>query len=369
MSLAIIGSAAKLPMNSPHQFEDRRMNPRTFIPLQHSATFRCCARALVAISVLMAGLGCSEKAHPPAGQIKVATAGIYAGTLDDRGNYAVIGSMHHGISYWRLSDEERLFNWSHKAATDTILAAADTSPDGNWALTADTNTLVLWDTKTGEASRYWQAPGEISSVQLSSGGNKALLGLADHTAVIFDVRRGGIIHTFNHKDRVHSVSLDDKGLIAATGSADYTAVTWDLQNNKHFVRMRHNDEVQLVVLSPDGSLVLSVSQYDKAIIWRSRDGQVVGEIPLKAGRVKRGLSFTSARFSPDNQFLLAGQTDQTISLWHLNDLKSPTIWKLGQRRLWKPAGAAVIDVAFSEEQGKFYAIASNGLVFKLTQKK
>lgn len=342
------------------------MIPRSFFCFSQRAVLSKTVRILCVTVLSLFTLGCGAKAKAPTGYIKVASGGIYAGALNNQGDHAVIGSLHHGVSYWRLSDGERLFDWSHKEAADTTLKAADISPEGNWALTADINTLVLWNTKSGESIRYWQAPGEISSVQLSRDGDTALLGLNNHTAVLFDIRRGGILHTFNHNNRVHSVSLDDEGTVAATGSEDYTAVTWDLREDKSLAKKRHNDEVQLVALSPDGTLVLSVSRYDKAVIWRAHDGEVVGEIPLRAGRIKRGLRFTSARFSADNKFLLTGQTDQTVSLWRLNNLKRPTSWKVGQRRLWKPSGASIIDVAFTSKDGVFYAIASNGLIFRLT---
>lgn len=309
--------------------------------------------------------GCGERVLEPEREMAVARGGISAGAISDSGSHSIVGSVYHGISFWHLSDGERLFDWSHKPSADTTLVAADLSPDGAWALTADLNTLALWDTRSGEAPRYWRAPGDILAVQLTAQGEQALLGLSDHTAVLFDIRRGGIIHTFHHNNRVRSVSIDDKGSVAATGSEDYSASTWDLKENKNLARVRHNDEVQLVVLSPDGTHVLSMSQYDKAIIWRSHDGKVIGEIPLKAGRIKRGLRFTSARFSADNEFLLTGQTDQTVTLWRVKDLSSRTLWKVGKRRLWKPAGTSIIDVAFTTERGVFYAMASNGLIFQL----
>lgn len=310
---------------------------------------------------------CSNSAFEPTSHIAVAKGGVYAGAIDEQGKFAVVGSIHHGVSYWRLSDGERLYDWQHAQGTDTTLAAADFSPEGAWALTADKNTLALWNAGTGEGLRYWQAPGEILSVQLSKDGERALLGLKDHTAVLFDVKRGGILRTLRHKNPVRSVALDAAGDLAVTGSEDRTAVSWDLQNDKRFSELHHNEEVQLVAMSADGELVLSVSKYDKAIVWNSRDGRIVTEMPLRAGRLKRGLRFTSARFSADKQFLLTGQTDQTITLWRMDDLNNSMSWKVGERRLWKPHAASILDVAFSEKPGEFFALASNGLIYRLQQ--
>lgn len=309
-------------------------------------------------------IGCDQSLEPSS-QTRVANGGIASGALDDRGEYAIVGSLHHGISFWRVTDQERLYDWKHTTTGDTSLAAADFSPASDWAITAEQNTLVLWNTQTGEAPRYWQAPGEILAAQLSQGGDIALLGLSDHTAVIFDIRRGGILHTLQHGNPVNSVALGDTNNVAVTGSDDGTAVTWDLRTGKKLAGIRHDEGVQLVAISPDGSLVLSVSKYDKAVIWQSQDGNVITEMPLSAGRLKRGLRFTSARFSADNQLLVTGQTDQTIVLWRLSELQNPISWKIGTRRLWKPSGASILDVAFTSNPAVLRALASDGFLYDL----
>lgn len=319
---------------------------------------------VLSLCVLAVALNGCDRPLEPGTHIPVANSAITAGALDDRGEFAVVGALHHGVSYWRLDDYERLYDWKHADNTDTVLAAADFSPDADWVLTAETNTLALWNTATGEAPRYWQAPGEILAVQLSRAGNRALLGLADHTAVIFDIRRGGVLHTLRHSGPVNSVALDTAANVAVTGSEDRTAIAWDLRTGKKIASLRHREAVQLVAISADGSLVLSVSKYDKAVVWQSHDGSVIAEMPLRAGRLKRGLRFTSARFSADNRLLLSGQTDQTVVLWQLENLNK-TLWKIGTRRLWKPYGAAIIDVAFTADPNRFRAMASNGFVYDL----
>jgi WD40 repeat protein len=322
-------------------------------------------RVLPLVLILILASGCGNSVLEPSSHTSLTKGSIYAGAIDDKGAAVVVGSIHHGISYWRLTDSERLYDWKHIEGVDTELAAADFSPDGEWIVTADKNTLALWSTATGEGLRYWQAPGEILSVQLTNNGDRALVGLSDQTAVLFDVRQGGILSTLRHSGPVRSIALDPSGDTAATASEDRTAVSWDMRTNKRLAAVRHSEEVQLSAISADGELVLSVSKYDKAIIWRSSDGAVVAEIPLKAGRLKRGLRFTSARFSADKRFLLTGQTDQTVSLWRLDDLKNPTSWKVETRRLWKPMGAAIIDVAFTPNEDEFLALASNGILFRL----
>ena len=317
-------------------------------------------------AVLFVGLSaCGEQRFAPTQSLEVAAVGLYSAALSDDGQFAIAGSVHHGISAWRVGDQERLYNWSHKEKNHTTMIAADFSPDNQWAITADTHSIALWQLATGASDRFWAAPGEILSVALAKNGASALLGMSDHTAVLFDIRRGGILRTLHHNNRVRSVALSNDTTLAVTGSEDYTAITWDLKTGKPLARIEHEDDVQLVALSGDGSLVLSMSKYDKAIVWHARSGELMGQLPLKAESLKRGLRFTSARFSADNTMLVTGRPDQIVTLWSLPQLKPIRSWRVPKRKAWKPTGAAILDVSFAEGN-KLLAAASSGFVTELS---
>ncbi len=313
--------------------------------------------------------GC-DRPHPPASSMEVASKGIHGAAISDSGNFSVIGSIHHGGSYWQHDTQERLFNWNHKKDEFTTIVAADFSNDGEWVLTANPFNLVLWDTRSGRGERFWTAPGEVLDVELGPSGNMALLGLNDHTAVIFNVKRGGILRTFEHANRVRSVDLSRDGKLALTGSEDFTAVLWDVSSGKKLTTMRHKADVQLVKLSPDGTLALSVSKYDRALLWNTSTGEPIGEVPLESEKLKRGIRFTSARFSEDNAVLITGRPDQIIELWDTTTFAKIKRWKAPKRDAWKPTSAAIVDVGFtndqqSSDQQNYWAIASNGFVHSL----
>lgn len=322
------------------------------------------ARIVFLVVGLALLLGGCEQYGKPSLSIEVAAKGVHAGAIDDSGRYAVVGSIHHGGSYWAIEENERLFNWNHKPGMYSTIVAADLSERGEWALTTEPHTIVLWDTKKGTGERFWTAPGEILDAELGPGANVALLGLDDHSAVIFDVRNGGIRNTFRHSNRVRSVDLSRDGRLALTGSEDYTAALWDVASGEQLKSFKHEDDVQLVKLSPDGSLALSVSKYDRALVWSTDTGDIVGEVPLKAEYLKRGIRFTSARFSADNRWLLTGRPDQIVELWDVQTLANIERWKVPKRSAWKPSGSAIIDIAFGEGE-VFYALVSNGFIHQL----
>ena len=108
-----------------------------------------------------------QKSSKPVQSMEVASVGLHSAALSEEGEYAIAGSIYHGGSLWRLSDNERLYNWNHTSEDPTTIVAADFSDDGRWGLSADPHTMVLWNTGTGQGSRYWTAPAEVLDAELN----------------------------------------------------------------------------------------------------------------------------------------------------------------------------------------------------------
>jgi WD40 repeat protein len=307
--------------------------------------------------------GCSDTA--PEKSWESAVKGSYSATLSHNGALSIIGSITHGGSLWTNAQHERRFNWNHKPGEYSNIIASGFSPEGLFALTADHQTMVLWDTTSGAALTFWTAPSEVLSVDLTPKGNYALLGLGDHSAVLFDVKRGGVQRTLYHSDRVRAVALNASGELAISGSEDQTAKLWNTNSGKELFSWSHADEVVTVAISPAGDKAFSVAKYDKAVIWDTNNGRAVGALPLRATAIKRGQSFTSARFSADGTQLLTGNSDRVVQLWDTQKLIELKRWKVPKRDPWKPTSASINAVSFSDNQGEYYAIASNGFTHLL----
>ncbi|MBB6520474.1 WD40 repeat domain-containing protein [Pseudoteredinibacter isoporae] len=316
------------------------------------------------IAIALFSLTACEPLPGPEKSIEVAVQGSHMGRLSHNGSRAVIGSINHGGSLWQVLKEERLYDWNHSEEKSTLVAAAF-SPEGDWAMTTDSHSLVLWKVDSGEAFRFWTAPGEVLSLALAPNGEYALLGMADHSAVIFDSKRGGVKRRFNHSGRVRSVDLSADGKLALTGSEDRTSVLWNVASGKSMQSMQHEEDVQLVRLSKNGDRALSAAKYDKAVVWNTQTGKAIGEIPLSAEKIKRGLRFSAARFSSSGRYLLVGRPDQRVQLWDTKTMKTLAEWEVLKRDAWKPTSAAIQDVAFASAKRTYYAIASNGFIHQL----
>jgi WD40 repeat protein len=301
----------------------------------------------------------------PSARVEVAASGIYEGTISADAQYAVIGSVRHGGSLWRLSDNERLYNWNHAQGGSSVVVATDFDPTTRWALTTEAHTVVLWDLSNGGAARFWTAPAEILDAKLAPDARFALLGQSDHTAVIFNTLEGGIVRSFSHQGRVRSVDLSHDGSLAITGSEDRTSVVWEVNSGNKVLTITHNEDVQHVSLSPDGSLALSAAKYDRADIWDVRTKTVRQTIPLSRERIKRGLEIVASKFSSDGQQILLAYSNELVELRDTNSARLIKSWRLTKRKSWQPTSVSALDVAFAKSASTYYAIGTSGFIYLL----
>ena len=319
----------------------------------------------ILVSALL--LSACDQGTSPDKSIEVAVKGLYSGAISQDGQFSAIGSIHHGGSLWRSGKNERLYNWNHKKGEYSNIIATGFSPEGDYALTADDQTMVLWDTQSGNALTFWTAPNEVLDIALTGNGNYAFLGLGDNSAVLFNVKQGGIQRSFYHRNRVNTVALSNDGSLALTGSDDNTARVWDVNEGRQLFEWQHNDEVVTVALSPDGNKALTVAKYDQAVIWDTKTGQAVGQFQLAASKIRRGQAFTSATFSADGRQLLTGDTNRSVQLWDTATLKPIAKWTVPKRDPWKPTSASIVAVSFTPKAKEYLALSSNGYSHLLKQ--
>lgn len=322
------------------------------------------ATGLTLFALFSAALLSACSGQSPDDSFDVAVDGLYSGRLSTNADFAVIGSLSHGGSFWQRQPPERLFDWNHSADNDSEITATAISPDGRYAMTADRQQMALWDTTTGENLTYWRAPAGIEAVAISNStptGVLAALALDNHTAVVFNASRGRIVNEFIHQNRVRSVDISADGRWLLSGSEDNNAIYWSIESGTEVSRYSHSDEVRLVALSNDHSLAFSVSKYDKAVVWQTRDASEMAQVPIFGDALRRGKTFSAARFNRDNSLLVTGSSDRMVQLWQLPNMQELARWELPKKSAWKPTGAAVIDVGFTQQDG-VVAIASNGAI-------
>lgn len=319
-------------------------------------------KALTALSVFVLVGGCSPS-NTPSSSFSHATQGIYSAHLSNSGDALIIGSVNHGGSLWRTHDNERLFNWNHKSGDFSQITRLAFSEDQKYAVTAEPQSIVRWNTQSGEGDALWTTFSEILDIDVFRGGRWAIIGLEDHTAVLFDLENGGVREIYNHDDQVNSVTVNGDKNWFATGSNDKTAKLWSIASAEPIKIFKHNESVQIVELSTDGSQLFTMAQYDSATIWDTETGEPVWKLPLGKFSTRRGSLLRSARFSKDGQFLLTGNADRKVQLWDLNQKQLLKEWIAPKRKRLDPQGSAVLALAFKDNG--FSAVTSDGVRHEL----
>ena len=280
-------------------------------------------------------LGCSDA---PTQSWRYTQQGAFSGAINSDGTRVLVGSIHHGGSLWDTRKNARLFDWNHRANEYSQLLTSTISSDDAYALTADNKTIVLWDTQSGESLGFWTAPGNIYDMALMANGEYALLGMDDFTAVIFNAKFGGIVHTLQHAGPVSTVAVSSAAKVVMTGSQDLSARLWDARNGKQLQRFEHQNQVNKVALSLDGSLAMSVAYREKINIWDTQ----TGKLKLAVGNDK--YTYSAARFSDDNRYLIVGTTARLVLLYDLSTGKEVNRWKMPLGEFQMYASSMVLDV-------------------------
>lgn len=321
-------------------------------------------RIVIILSLLLVLTAC-DSAKPPENSYPLSSRGSYSAALAMDGRAGIIGSFDFGGHFWDLQRRERLYDWNHAQGLFSDLVASAFSPEGDFAVTATTTDLVLWQTVDGQPVWFWSSPGEILDMALSRNGDYALLGLANHTAVYFDVKNGGIRHVLRHPARVRSVALSQDGRFALTGSDDYIARFWDLPNETLISEMPLDNIVNRVALSPDGQIAFSAATLSSARLWSTSTGEIVQSLSGDEHFITRRYSHTAARFSQDGNQLLTGTASGKVMLWNTNTGNLEKSWRIAQRGHTGPVQTGVQAVGFSGQGNTFVAVGSNGLLNEL----
>ena len=214
--------------------------------------------------------------------------------------------------------------------TDTLFGHTDTvysvafSPDGKTlASGSEDNTVILWDTTTGEhiktlarSTGPFVGPTDplaghtdtVYSVAFSPDGKTLASGSADNTIILWDATTGQYKETLiGHKRTVYSIAFSPDGKTLASGSWDRTIKLWDTTTWKYrHTLVGHEKVVYSVAFSPDGQILASGGADKAIILWDTNTGKHIETL------VNHNKSVYSVAFSPDGKTLVSGSTDKRI---------------------------------------------------------
>lgn len=267
---------------------------------------------------------------------------------------------------WDTSNAERLYNWNHQRDTNSQITATAFSPDGKFAATADQSTLVLWDTNSGQALRFFTAPAEIYLLELGPNADTALLGMSNGQAILFDSQKGGIIHEMNQGNSIVSMAMSGNGKYALFGLDQSRINYWELGSATLLREIATEGRVNTVAISDNGEFGFTAIQHIDAVLWDLKTGSEVSTLNYSNRFFPSFSSFVVARFSADGSSLLTGNTTGAVELWTTDTGDRIQRWITPMPSGIAPTVFTIVAVAH-QENGHVFAMNSKGTSFKYAQ--
>lgn len=300
----------------------------------------------------------------PEASFSTAVQGVYSAEFSHRGELAAIGSIQHGGSLWRTDDAERLYNWNHQVDTRTAITALAFSPDDDFVVTADLNSIVLWDAHDGRALRYFDAPGEILYIALTPDAEQALLSMADNRAILFDIQRGGILHQISLEAGILSQAISGDGRFANFAMDNRVLQRWSLIDASLDNSLETQGRVNTLAVSHDGRYAFTSVQHRDASIIDLNTGEVISKLKYNNKFFPSFSTFLTARFYDQGRQLLTGNTTGAMELWNVGDGERIERWLTPRASTFGPTQFSVVAVAMADREKQVHAITSDGTAYQ-----
>ncbi len=308
---------------------------------------------LLSFIVLSCVLSACDQTPRPEKTISLASD-LFSANLSE--NYALLGTMEGFAELWKIKGKPSLIHqWKHTDENNGVIAV-DISPNEDFAITAEKDSIAWWRISDGTLLAVWGLP-NIRSITISPDGQFALIGLTDK-AIYLALQYGKTLYSFKHNDNVVTSDISASGHYALTGSEDHTAKLWDLSTGKLKYTWQHRNKLSTVALSKDDKYALTNAALSQTRLWKISNGKVYKEIGPKL------ITLSAAEFSKNNKYLLTGHTTQRIDLWDVKLGKLLKFWRPKKDANWRPTASTILSLNFSANSKKFYSIASNGFLQK-----
>ncbi|MGD9980082.1 MAG: TIR domain-containing protein [Hyphomonadaceae bacterium] len=245
---------------------------------------------------------------------------FYNIAFSPNGAHVVTGSSEDDVArVWDVSDARLGFLLS---LPDTLIQAADYSPDGQRIVTiSDDNVVRVWDSAGATVQTEMRGHSDVvSSARFSADGTRIVTASNDNTARVWDsvtgrellrVGEGLSGPADEHSPSMGAADLDSTGQVLITGQSglmDHTAQIWDARTGREIGVLEHPEPVWDLRFSRDGRRIITASRDGSARVWSP------------AGRLLYTLSghengVLAAELNADGALAVTSAYDNTARIW------------------------------------------------------
>lgn len=157
------------------------------------------------------------------------------------------------------------------------------SSDGQRVFTGSRDrTARIWDSESGKQLLAWSSDYDATDAAFSPDGKQVLTNMGAQAAV-WDSTSGTLLRTLDgHTDKVRSVVFSPDGKWILTGSNDQTARIWNsLTGAPLKILNGHESSVMCAIFTPDGQQILTTDRNQRLRLWNRQSGKLFKTIPLE----------------------------------------------------------------------------------------
>ena len=184
------------------------------------------------------------------------------------------------------------------------------------ASAGDSNTLKIWDLRENLVTTFRGHTDQINSVAFSPDGQLLVSGGDDWSFKVWNVAAGAHIATLEHitdrtRFQIKEVAFSPNGELLAT--AGRHVKLWDIRTQNEIATLQHDGYVWALAFSPDGQFLAAGDGEGTVKIWDVQERDVIAQLKGDTVRVD------ALVFSPDDRTLASAGYDGLIKLWAVSD--------------------------------------------------
>ena len=234
---------------------------------------------------------------------------IYAARFSPDGQYIVSASTDSTLRLWSATGEH-LNTFKEPKSLETVTFSHDSQQilSGGWEGTINIRSLDGTLLKKIGRHKYL-----VRAIAPSPDGQHILSCDMSSIPKLWD-SEGQLLDTLiGHRESwgVFAVAFSPDGNYMATGGGFDRMKLWDLQGNELQSFKGHRNGIKSICFSPDGQSILSGGWDGMAKLW-DLEGNLIREYE------QQGRKIYAVAFSPDGQSILVGGNDKTATLWSID---------------------------------------------------
>jgi WD40 repeat protein len=231
------------------------------------------------------------------------------------------------LAIWDAATGALLFELhGHQGPVTAVAVGADGKSAVSSAKTKDGNEVICWDARTGRQTIRFTLPGPgvICVLAISPDGRSLAAGLNAHgnrttdNLQMVDLPGGTVLFAaaLSH-DFISALAFDPAGRRLAIAALDGTVEVHDAATGKPIHQLLGPPSLTDVTFSPPNGRRLAAVGYDSSVVlWDGETGSEILTLPGLTGRRPDDFAFDArVAFSPDGQWLLSTNWNDTINLW------------------------------------------------------